>query len=373
MPKKALIFGIKATWDKSNLPSLILANYLIKKGYDVTYVFDSMSVFHLTKWRANFFQIFQLFLKSFTSYYYFNNIKCITNFIIFPIFRKGRFYNFLTKNINMLFSSKYFTGAITEHYDFCWSSSYRNVNLFLNIRSDIKVFSIEDNPYGFGVFEDYYLDKQINLLKTSTVYMYSTSYLLIRDFFQSAKYYSNGISQYFLDYNSNLISRDNKKCIYVGAIEDWFDWDCVNYVFDSLIEDGYTLDLFGFSNSDITKKITAKNIIYHGSINNLEVPKLLSNYGTGLIPFKKNSLIKYVNPMKMYEYMSIGLRVVSSSWEELELINNKLNCVKIYENNIDFILLLKQDTTEIERKKLIEIARPLNYNNIFDKILKGIV
>ena len=368
--KKALIFGIKPTWDKSNLPSLLFAKYLREQNYEVTYVFDPMSIFHLWKWRNEKQNFLKTFILSFTSSYLFNNIECLTSFKLFPKFYKNKLYNFLEKHFNIHYKSKKMNMIYKIEYDLCWSSSYRQIDDFIKIYSKIKIFSVEDNPYGFTVFDKKFLDYQINILKNENIQIFSTSKLLIQDIFQNAIYYSNGIAKHFLLAQNKNLKRNPKKCIYVGAIEEWFDWDTVNLVFSQLAEEKYTLDIYGFSNENVNKKITSNNIHFMGSIKNTELPNILQKYGTGIIPFKNNTLIKYVNPIKLYEYFSCGLNVISSNWDELTLIKNTTDTnVYLYQTMNEFITLLKTDISEEQRHKNILYAKELLYENSFDRIL----
>ena len=174
--KKALIFGIKPTWDKSNLPSLLFARHLEQKGYEVTYIFDSMSFFHLYKWKNENKTFIKQFILSFTSHYMFHKIKCLTSFKLFPMFHKNTIYNFLRENLNFNYTSKALNNALQDKYDICWSSSYRQIDEFVKISSHTKIFSIEDNPYGFEVFEKSFLDIQFNKLKKDeNIIFFSTS------------------------------------------------------------------------------------------------------------------------------------------------------------------------------------------------------
>lgn len=371
--KKALIFGVKSTWDKSNLPSLLLAKYLHKQGYEVTYVFDSMSLFHLWKWKSEKKDFLKEFVSSFISFYLFKGIKCLTSFKIFPDFHKNKIYNFFKKNLNFHYESKTLRDVYRNRYDFCWSSSYREVDAFVKVVSKVKIFSVEDNPYGFNVFSKSFLDNKINILKSSDARFFSTSKLLIEEYFSNASYYSNGIAPHFLMAENSNLKRDPKKCVYVGAIEEWFDWATVNAVFSELADKNYTLDIYGFSNENINEKIKSKNITFLGSVENSEVPAILQNYGTGIIPFKNNDLIKYVNPIKLYEYFSCGLHVIASGWKEITLIRDSTDAtISLYKSSNEFQIMLQSSISENQRYINIKYSKEFAYESIFENILNGL-
>ena len=121
---------------------------------------------------------------------------------------------------------------MSEDFELVFSSSYRNYYDFIGTKSKRKIFSIEDNPYGFGVLDEKFLNKAENkMFNKSDIECWCTSKKLIRKKYSNAKYFSNGINNNF---EINLQFLRNKKCIYVGAIDDWFDWSLVNNVFESI-------------------------------------------------------------------------------------------------------------------------------------------
>ena len=51
---------------------------------------------------------------------------------------------------------------MSEDFELVFSSSYRNYYDFIGTKSKRKIFSIEDNPYGFGVLDENFLNKAEN-------------------------------------------------------------------------------------------------------------------------------------------------------------------------------------------------------------------
>ncbi len=57
-----------------------------------------------------------------------------------------------------------------------------------------------------------------------------------------------------------------------------------------------------------------------GPVPNSDLPKIACQWGCGLIPFGDHPITHTVNPVKLYEYMALGLPVVASKLPEIEYL-----------------------------------------------------
>mgnify|MGYP001474998721 CR=1 FL=1 len=367
--KKAIIFGVKPHWDLSPLPASILSKYLNDNSYEVTYISDDLSIFHFLKWKINI-----SLLKNFINNIFFekkiNGVTHLSSFSLFPHFSNiNRIYTFLYTHFNFRFKSKKIKRYFDLSYDLVFCASYRNYEDFIKIKTKRKIFSIEDNPKGFGILSSSLINKADKTIKTQKeIEVWCTSKVLIRDYYNSANYYSNGINENF---NVDLRFNTNKKCVYVGALEDWFDWDLVNIVFNKLGKKyGFTLDIFGHANKNIENYIKSDFIEYKGTIPNNLVQNTLQKYSVGIIPFKKDDLIKYVNPIKYYEYLSSGIRTVATDWEELVELKYDYIYLARQDNFADAIIKANQTTFKGHEAKIKNFINKKNYKSIFKNVFK---
>lgn len=109
-----------------------------------------------------------------------------------------------------------------------------------------------------------------------------------------------------------------KKALYVGAIEQWLDVNLLKYLAKNSPTTNFII--IGYDKKQITKEFSEDNILYLGPKNPAEVPNYVYFCDYGIIPFKATELVQTVNPIKMYEFFSLGKPVVSSCWKELELL-----------------------------------------------------
>ncbi len=96
-----------------------------------------------------------------------------------------------------------------------------------------------------------------------------------------------------------------------------------------------------------------------------QVPSILRALDVGLIPFVDNQFTRAINPLKLYEYLAVGLPTVATRLPELERFENVIrlekNTAVDFEAAITRILATDHDAAGIE---LVEYARPYSWTNI---------
>ncbi len=104
---------------------------------------------------------------------------------------------------------------------------------------------------------------------------------------------------------------------YYGALAEWFDIEKVDYIASCKPEwDIWLIGNVSFEGCNELKKYN--NVKLFGEKSYEELPELLSKCDVCLIPFKSDiDLIKATNPVKFYEYLSAGKKVVATEIPEL--------------------------------------------------------
>jgi glycosyltransferase involved in cell wall biosynthesis len=108
---------------------------------------------------------------------------------------------------------------------------------------------------------------------------------------------------------------------YVGALDSWFEIEAVRaaalaypkcrFVLAGRIEYKPIRRLAALDNVELTGEIP-----YH------RVPELLAGFQVALIPFRITPLTLMTNPIKMYEYFSCGLPVVTTPLPEAQTMGD---------------------------------------------------
>lgn len=101
---------------------------------------------------------------------------------------------------------------------------------------------------------------------------------------------------------------------YVGTIADWFDWPLVQALAEALPD--VPIRLIGPEFIARPANLPA-NIELFGEMPRERVASMVQEFAVGLIPFRINALTAGVDPIKFYEYRSLGVPVWSTAFGEM--------------------------------------------------------
>lgn len=137
--------------------------------------------------------------------------------------------------------------------------------------------------------------------------------------------------------------------VFVGAIDFWLDLDIVDYCAHAMKD----VD-FVFIGPGADKKFIRNfppNVHFLGVKHHNEVPGYLQHATVGLIPFHLNKyrpLIDHINPLKIYEYLAVGIPVVSTTLPEIEHMSK---FVKFCSTKEIFLNSLREVIIKLPHKK----------------------
>ena len=113
---------------------------------------------------------------------------------------------------------------------------------------------------------------------------------------------------------STTYIREKSVLGYVGTIGHWFNW---SFIF-ALAEANPSIHIHLTGPIYINPpKIIPDNISLFPACDNLAAMRVMQKFSVGLIPFKCTKLTESVDPVKYYEYRSLGLPVISSKFGEM--------------------------------------------------------
>lgn len=186
-----------------------------------------------------------------------------------------------------------------------------------------------------------------------------------RGLYQAKKVYNpntflvqNGVNfelfhQGFLD----NISNPKKVIGYVGTIDDRLDYELLEKLFTSLPD--WSFHFVGRCNYEQGQEILSKhaNVQLLGAMPVTKLPKVLSAFHAGLIPFVENDFTRGIYPLKINEYLAAGLPVILTRFSDMSEFEE---IASICDNHESFLQALSeevnQDTLD-RRKARVEIAR----------------
>jgi GT2 family glycosyltransferase len=124
---------------------------------------------------------------------------------------------------------------------------------------------------------------------------------------------------------------------YFGALAEWFDIDLVKYLVEARPE--IRFEFVGLiSDPNIVNQLGSyPNVFFLGEVPNKELPERVRTWRAGLIPFKLSQLILATNPVKMYEYSSMGIPTIATQIPEVEMASIEINGIYVSNSHEDFI------------------------------------
>lgn len=143
--------------------------------------------------------------------------------------------------------------------------------------------------------------------------------------------------------------------MYVGAVASWLDWELIDNVAQSC--SGYEFVFIGPLYEINKDRIPNRSNIHHIDQQPYDTLPMFTHYADAFInPFLINEMTIGVDPIKIYEYMSVGRPIVSTPLPELYKYSD---CIYLAANARDFSSHIKLAITNppIHYHRYKEIAR----------------
>lgn len=149
---------------------------------------------------------------------------------------------------------------------------------------------------------------------------------------------------------------------FMGAVSEWLDFDLILMLANAKPE--WNFLFIGPVDTDISCLLKYKNIRLIGKVPYEVLPKYASCFDVGIIPFQVNELTRSVNPLKLLEYLSLGIPVVSTYMPELERFSGAIDMVWDHDGFLKALEMnLLSDSIE-RRQERIEIARNHSWRTV---------
>jgi glycosyltransferase involved in cell wall biosynthesis len=124
----------------------------------------------------------------------------------------------------------------------------------------------------------------------------------------------NALSPKFRSENFEKIPERKNLVGYFGHLTDsWFDWDSLIIIANDLPD--FRFEIIGHSEpKDLN---LPDNIAMLGPKNHPEINKVAARWDAAMIPFKTGALSDAVDPIKIYEYLALGLPTISFTMPQI--------------------------------------------------------
>lgn len=150
---------------------------------------------------------------------------------------------------------------------------------------------------------------------------------------------------------------------YTGSLDYRFDIDLIEYAAQKLPE--YRFEFTGgILNQKVVDRLSKyDNIVFHPAVHASEVPALVAKFDVGIIPYVLSEINKNIYPLKINEYLAVGIPVVMTEFAILKEFEDIANVIQSKE---EFVAQIKSqienDNEELIRRR-IEFAKSNSWDN----------
>lgn len=186
------------------------------------------------------------------------------------------------------------------------------------------------------------------LVNRANIILVSSEYLMR---YLSDKYGAKNIVVIRNAVDINIISKPKLFTIksqydlaYIGTIAEWMDFELLNKTQNNQIH-------YHMIGPKIISEVDLGNIEFHGVVEHNKLNKYIEDMDCLIMPFILNDIVRAVDPVKLYEYISFGKCIISIYYEELERFDKY---VYFYKDEREYIKLLDE---------LTRVGFPAKYNS----------
>lgn len=165
--------------------------------------------------------------------------------------------------------------------------------------------------------------------------------------------------------------KKDKICLgYFGTIAEWMDFDTLLKSLDIFPELEYH---FWGPVSNVQLPIHPR-FIFEGVVEHQKLGKVVEDMDGLIMPFQVNDIIKVVDPVKLYEYISMGKTIITIFYDEIERFRPYVffyKSVEEYMNNIKE-LIDKEFKPNYTEKQQLDFLRDNSWECRYETIILGI-
>jgi len=282
------------------------------------------------------------------------------------------YYRFTTPSVKSVLRNKKI-----DKVDILWMDCSNQSYWTKIIKYNNLIYRIPDNIFAFKKISKAYILSHYELMDKADVILMPSKLLMDNrenaGYREKIIYCPNGVDlsnfnrvNYPMPEEYKLL-KNKHIALYVGTIDEWFDFKLLKSLGEKCSETNFVI--IGPQNVRIPD-VTGRNIIFLGKQDYQKIPLFIYHCDFGIIPFKNNDLVKYVNPIKMYEFLALGKPLVSVVWDELKNSNAPIYLANNYSEFILIVNNLEKDRRVFKRTDLISFAKNNTWEARYKLILK---
>jgi glycosyltransferase involved in cell wall biosynthesis len=175
----------------------------------------------------------------------------------------------------------------------------------------------------------------------------------------------NGVDyELFKPFSRTTVNQNKvKKVGYTGSLDYRFDIELVEYAVQELPD-----VIFEFTGGVLNQKVVDslskyKNVVFNSAVHASIVPQIVSKFDVGIIPYVKSEINKNIYPLKINEYLAIGVPVIMT---QFAVLNDFKNIASVTNTKEEFVKQIKYQINN-DSENLIKERIDFAKSNSWDK------
>jgi glycosyltransferase involved in cell wall biosynthesis len=158
---------------------------------------------------------------------------------------------------------------------------------------------------------------------------------------------------------------------FFGLLSEWVDLNLI--VRCAKGYPNYKFLIIGRHSVDVSILNGINNLEFIGEVPYNQLPSVAAKFDVGIIPFLVNELTLACNPLKLLEYFSMGIPVVSTALPEVEKFGDTVFIAKTGDEFIKLLEYAVKDYSTEKNKIRREVAERYSWTAIAENISKVII
>lgn len=166
---------------------------------------------------------------------------------------------------------------------------------------------------------------------------------------------THGVEFEHFNIGKNLKKNPFYQICYFGLFDERSDQDVLLAISTRVAD--CQIHIFGNVVCDIKKLKDQKNIIFHGPVNYQQLPQVIMDMDAFILPYVKNELTNFINPLKLKEYLSTGRPVIATDLPEVIKLQSFLFTAKTSDEFVEQIDQLKNNQLMFDSDRVVTYVK----------------
>jgi len=158
---------------------------------------------------------------------------------------------------------------------------------------------------------------------------------------------------------------------FFGLIAPWIDLELIVHCAHHYSNVSFVL--IGRPSTDLTPLKQVSNIYYLGEVSYTKLPSYAQVFDVGIVPFLINELTLPSNPLKLLEYLAMGIPVVSTNLPEARKFSDFVYIAQDKNQFVDLVGVALNEQSDEKKRQRVEFVQQYSWHTIVENISEVIL